>query len=123
MRISSEWLIELPTARRRFNQSTGRNAAFRRVLSLGLLISVWGAAALGQDRPTSTAPPEGGGVNPMGAMMNPTEPGRRGPRIFSRTTFDPGHVAWVALAALGTLLVVPGWLFLYRGRMGTPELS
>ena len=59
----------------------------------------------------------------MGAMMQPTEPGRRGPRIFTRTTFDPGHVAWVAVAALGTTLIVPGWLFFYRGWMGTSDLS
>jgi Amt family ammonium transporter len=88
---------------------------------MGLLICGSIGTAFGQETSGSSSMPQG--VNPMGAMMQPTEPGRRGPRIFTRTTFDPGHVAWVALAALGAALIIPGWLFFYHGRTGTPELS
>src|SRR5579872_4963287 len=115
--------------RRRFGRSLDRHQARFwnahrkeqsvkiRVATLAMLAScalVSGLPALGQeDQPEPPA-----GVNPMPALAQPSGTGRTGPRVFHRSSFEPGHVAWVAVAAIGTLLVAPGWLFLYAGRAG-----
>jgi Amt family ammonium transporter len=63
------------------------------------------------------------GQNPMAAMARPSGPGRKGPPAFSSREFEPGHLAWVTVAALGSTLTIPGWLFFYCNAAGSRNLG
>lgn len=81
------------------------------------------ASAHGQEGQSSPAPGASGdtGASYMQQLSQPAGSGRTGPRTFSKTKFDAGDVAWVSLAAMGTLLIAPGWLFFYSGGQGKIE--
>src|SRR5438067_2034273 len=49
--------------------------------------------------PAGTAPT---GASVMEQLARPAGPGRTGPRSFSRTRFEAGHIAWVVIGTFGT---------------------
>jgi len=63
-------------------------------------------------------------VNPMMQMANPPKgSGRAGLRTFARKAFDGGNVAWLAVCAIGSSLLIPGGLLLYGRSNGSEQFA